>query len=222
LNRSTWIIAVVAAAVIVVWGGGLLLKGLRTAQLPGVEVNEYRGEKLGSILDFRENSRWGVPLVDAEAYRLKVTGAVAEEKRYTVAEAEAFPSYEKVVTLRCVEGWSVKVLFEGVRLMDLLEASGAAKDAKVVIFYAADGYTSSLTMDYIRDNDILLGFKMNGLTLPAERGFPFQVVAESKWGYKWVRWVTEIEVSFDEGYRGYWESHGYSNYGGLDESSVER
>jgi len=54
---------------------------------------------------------------------------------------------------------------------------------------------------------------MNGLTLSAERGFPFQVVAESKWGYKWVKWVTEIELSVDEHYRGYWESRGYNNNG---------
>lgn len=36
----------------------------------------------------------------------------------------------------------------------------------------------------------MLAYKMNGVTLPPERGFPFQVVAQSKWGYKWVKWVT--------------------------------
>jgi DMSO/TMAO reductase YedYZ molybdopterin-dependent catalytic subunit len=54
------------------------------------------------------------------------------------------------------------------------------------------------------------------VTLPPERGFPFQLVAESKWGYKWIKWVTEIELTDDAGYRGYWESRGYSNIGDLD------
>jgi len=27
---------------------------------------------------------------------------------------------------------------------------------------------------------------------PTERGFPFQLVAETKWGYKWIRWLTVI------------------------------
>jgi len=58
---------------------------------------------------------------------------------------------------------------------------------------------------------------MNEAVLPPERGFPFQLVAEDKWGYKWIKWVTEIEVSDDTDYKGYWEKRGYSNSGDLDE-----
>jgi DMSO/TMAO reductase YedYZ molybdopterin-dependent catalytic subunit len=54
--------------------------------------------------------------------------------------------------------------------------------------------------------------------MPDERGFPFAVVAESKWGYKWIKWVTSIELSNDTSYRGYWESNGYSKEGNLNES----
>jgi len=59
---------------------------------------------------------------------------------------------------------------------------------------------------------------MNGVPLPPERGFPFQLIAESKWGYKWIKWITEIELSNDSNYKGYWESRGYSDTGNLDES----
>jgi DMSO/TMAO reductase YedYZ molybdopterin-dependent catalytic subunit len=52
---------------------------------------------------------------------------------------------------------------------------------------------------------------MNGVVLPPERGFPFQVVAESKLGCKWAKWVTGIEVSNDSSFRGFWESRGYDN-----------
>jgi DMSO/TMAO reductase YedYZ molybdopterin-dependent catalytic subunit len=65
------------------------------------------------------------------------------------------------------------------------------------------------------NNDILLAYKMNNVTLPPERGFPFQVVAEDKWGYKWVKWVTKIEISGDPNYKGYWESNGYDNNGDI-------
>jgi DMSO/TMAO reductase YedYZ molybdopterin-dependent catalytic subunit len=54
---------------------------------------------------------------------------------------------------------------------------------------------------------------MNAVRVPDERGFPVLVVAEDKWGYKWAKWVTEIELSTDPNYRGYWESRGYSNNG---------
>jgi DMSO/TMAO reductase YedYZ molybdopterin-dependent catalytic subunit len=59
----------------------------------------------------------------------------------------------------------------------------------------------------------LLAYKINNLTLPPERGFPFQLVAEDKWGYKWIKWVTSIELSNDTNYKGFWEKQGYSNKG---------
>jgi DMSO/TMAO reductase YedYZ molybdopterin-dependent catalytic subunit len=52
---------------------------------------------------------------------------------------------------------------------------------------------------------------MNGLVIPPERGFPFQLVAESKYGYKWIKWITKIELSDNTNYQGYWESRGYPN-----------
>ena len=59
---------------------------------------------------------------------------------------------------------------------------------------------------------------MNNVTIPPEYGFPFQLVSESKWGYKWIKWVTKIEVSNDTNYTGYWESRGYTNGGDLNQS----
>jgi DMSO/TMAO reductase YedYZ molybdopterin-dependent catalytic subunit len=58
---------------------------------------------------------------------------------------------------------------------------------------------------------------MNGIVLPPERGFPFQLVAESKFGYKWIKWITRIELSDNLAYEGYWERRGYSNEGNLPE-----
>ena len=89
-------------------------------------------------------------------------------------------------------------------------------EAKAVIFHAYDGYTTSFPVDYLLDSDIILAYKMNDVTIPQENGFPFQLVAEDKWGYKWIKWVTEIELSDDPSYEGYWESRGYSNDGGID------
>jgi len=67
----------------------------------------------------------------------------------------------------------------------------------------------------------MIAHRVNGATLPPERGFPFQLVAESKWGYKWIKWITRIELSQDANYRGFWESRGYSNDADLDESFFE-
>jgi DMSO/TMAO reductase YedYZ molybdopterin-dependent catalytic subunit len=184
-----------------------------------VEIREYEGERLSSINDFRENSIEGPQHVDKESYVLKITGLVDNPKNYTYDEViNDLQQYKKVVRLNCVEGWSVTILWEGVLVRDLIEEVNASLNATVIIFHAYDGYTTSFPIDYIRDNTILMAYKMNDVTLPPERGFPFQLVAESKWGYKWIKWITEIELSDDNNYKGYWESRGYSTSGNLNES----
>jgi DMSO/TMAO reductase YedYZ molybdopterin-dependent catalytic subunit len=110
-----------------------------------------------------------------------------------------------------VEGWSATILWEGVLIKDLIKDAGPDPNANTIIFHAADGYSTALPRDYITNNNIILANKMNNLTIPPERGFPFELVAESKYGYKWIKWITGIELSNNTSYLGYWESRGYSN-----------
>jgi len=192
-------------------------------ELQPVEIRDYQGEKLSSINEFRENSIKGPQNVNIENYRLEITGLVTNPKTYTYDEVvNSYQNYEKVVTLDCVEGWSVTILWKGILARDLLAETGLSPNAKVVIFHAYDGYTTSLPVDYIVNNDILIAYEMNGVALPPERGFPLQLVAESKWGYKWIKWITKIELSDDVDYEGYWERRGYSNSADLDEGFFER
>ena len=122
----------------------------------------------------------------------------------------------------CVEGWIVKILWEGILVKDLIGKDNIMPKAKIIIFHAYDGYTTSFPINYIFDNNILLAYKTNEITLPPNRGFPFMLVAESKWGYKWIKWVTKIEISDDEAFRGFWESRGYANEGDIDKSYFEK
>lgn len=190
-------------------------------ELEPAEVREYQGEKLSSVRSFRENSIRGPQNVDKENYTLEITGLVKNPKTYTYDEVLGNRHYKKVVTLNCVEGWSVKILWEGVLVKDLFKEVGVLPSGKVVIFYAHDGYSTSLRLSYIIDKDILMAHKINGVILPPERGFPFELVAENKWGYKWIKWITKIELSDDLNYRGYWEKRGYSNRANLDEGFLE-
>ncbi|MFH1101261.1 MAG: molybdopterin-dependent oxidoreductase [Methanobacteriota archaeon] len=188
-------------------------------QLDGVEIREYQGEKLSSVNDFRENSIKGPQHIDKTTYRLNITGLVETPKTYTYDEILAQQQhYTKVVTLDCVEGWSVTILREGILVEDLIAAANPDPSTTIIIFKAYDGYTTSFPLNYTTENNILLAYKMNNVTLPVERGFPFQLVAESKWGYKWIKWVTEIELSDNMYYEGYWESRGYSNTANTNES----
>lgn len=186
--------------------------------LEGVEVREYQGEQLSSVRDFRENSIRGPQFIDIGNYTLEIAGLVENPLNLTYGEVLDRGIYAKVVTLYCVEGWSAKILWEGVLLKELLEGAGVKPEADMVIFHAYDGYATSLPLDYVVGNDIILAHRMNNVTLPPERGYPFQLVAEQKWGYKWIKWVTRIELSDDPAYRGFWESRGYSNTGNTNES----
>ncbi len=185
--------------------------GKTVKELKPVEIREYKGEDLSSISAFRENSIKGPQKVDMADYGLKITGLIEEPKVYTYGEVLDFQSYAKPVELFCVEGWSAYILWEGVLIKDLIGEGNIKPQANTVIFHAYDGYTSSLPLDYVIDNDILLAYNMNNVTLATERGFPFTVVAEDKLGYKWVKWVTKIELSNNKDYEGYWEKRGYSN-----------
>ena len=196
--------------------------GVVPEELQTVEVREYEGKNLSSVNDFRENSIKGPQYVDIATYELEVTGLVEKPLTFTYEEVlEGYKHYEKVVRLDCVEGWSANILWEGMLVRDILKDAGVLPETKTVIFHAYDGYTTSFPIDYIMDNDIIMAYKMNEITMPPERGYPFQLVAESKWGYKWIKWITKIELSDDEHHRGYWESRGYSNDADLDEGFFE-
>ncbi|MCX5976139.1 MAG: molybdopterin-dependent oxidoreductase [Coprothermobacterota bacterium] len=187
--------------------------------LQAVEVRDYQGQRLDSVTSFRENSISGPQKVDLATYRLEVKGLVTKTLSLPYDQVlSQFPSFKKVVALHCVEGWDATVLWEGPRLKDIFQQAGVKPEANTVIFTAVDGYTTSLPLEFVVNRDLLLANKMNQIQLSADRGFPFELVAEEKWGYKWIRWVKAIELSANADYQGYWEIRGYSDSGDLDQS----
>lgn len=191
---------------------GLLLLGQTAAgsePLPG-EIREYQGQKLSPFDRHYDNSIKGPQQVDPQAYRLEVGGLVAKPLSLSYQDILALPSQTRVANLPCVEGWDEKLLFQGVAVTDLLALAGAKPEGVTVIFRAVDGYSSALPLEFVKKAQVLLAYKVNGLPLDARRGFPLQVVAEHKLGYKWVKWVKTVELS-DQPYQGYWEKRGYSD-----------
>ena len=178
---------------------------------PG-EVRDYQGENLASIGDVRENAIKGTQNINVSTYQLEITGLVNKTIDYTYDQVtNSFQKYQKIVTLYCVEGWSAKILWEGILVDDLIKEAGVNSSSVGAIFYASDGYSTELPLDYITSHNIIIAYKMNGLVIPPERGFPFQLVSESQYGYKWIKWITRIELTDNPDYLGYWESRGYPN-----------
>jgi len=125
----------------------------------------------------------------------------------------AYEQVSRLMDLDCVEGWNFTAKWTGPSLNAIFANAKVKPEARIAIFHTTDvpeGYTS-LDLSYIKDNDIIIALKLNDITLPADRGFPFQVVAMSKYGYKWAKWVTRIQLSDDTSFKGFWEIRGYNN-----------
>lgn len=192
----------------------------------GVYDNEtetlfYRGEPLTPIAEQRNNAIRGTQYIDRESYRLQVDGLVENPRDFSYEELKALPRTSRVVDLDCVEGWGFTGKWTGVKIADLFGEVVVRENATTVIFYSADGYSTALDRDYLLENNIILAYGLNDVTLPPDRGFPLQLVAEGKYGYKWAKWIVRIELS-DAPYRGYWEERGYNNRADVGGPAFER
>lgn len=190
-----------------------------------VEATSYNGVQLTPIKDQLNNALQGTQYIDRATYRLTVDGLVDKPLSLTYDDLLAYPQISKLNTLNCVEGWNFIAKWTGPALDSIFNTAGVKPGAKIAIFYTTDvpdkGY-SSLDLSFIHDTNIIIALKLNDITLPPDRGFPFQVVAESKYGYKWAKWVTRIEISDNTSFRGYWESNGYNNNGDANGPASER
>ncbi|KAF0157905.1 MAG: oxidoreductase molybdopterin binding [Syntrophaceae bacterium] len=185
------------------------------------ELKSYQGKELGSVNDFRENSIGGVRKVDLKKYRLRIDGLVKKPLSYSYQELKTFPRQKKLVTTHCVEGWQVTVLWEGIPFSELISRVGVDPKVNTIIFHGVDGYTTSLEFKTVADKNMLLADSANGISLPAKLGFPFILVAEDKWGYKWARWIERVQFSDKANFRGYWEQRGYNQKGDISGPELE-
>jgi len=157
---------------------------------------------------------------DPEAYRLRIWGLVERETSLTLGHVKALPTVESDAPLQCVVGWEDRAQWRGVPVQQLLALASPRPEATHVVFRDDRTFSSSLSMEYIRSGKPLLAYELNGEELPSVHGWPLRLVAPDKWGYKWVKWVAEIELT-DRGYEGTYEGMGFSLDGDLDKPRTE-
>jgi len=140
--------------------------------------------------------------------RLIVTGFVNNPLNLSWAELVAMPKTTVNAALVCVDA-PRNVLMEGnwtgVKLQTLLEEADVSAAAVKVGFHAADGYSTDLTVETARRDDIILAYEKDGNLL-----YNLRLVVPGKWGYKWISQLTVIEL-VDYNFLGRWESAGYSD-----------
>jgi hypothetical protein len=170
----------------------------------------------GSYTSITPNDRFFVvsigesPEIDVNEWELKVEGLVDNPITLTYENITSFPVISEVVTLKCVAGPQGTANWTGVRLSAILDLAGIKNESREVVFFAEDGFSSSLEIPEATKPDVILAYEMNGETLPVDHGYPLRLVVPGKYGYKWVKWIVNIQV-VDYDYQGYWESRGYDD-----------
>jgi DMSO/TMAO reductase YedYZ molybdopterin-dependent catalytic subunit len=210
MKRLKPYIALIIVSAIMV--AGVVYAATRGSAAPSEKVKLANGKvaKVTPTSKMQVRTAESAPTLNAATYRLKVEGRVAKTVSLSLDELKKMPARERLVKLPCVEGWSEMEVWAGPRLSDVLARAGVKSGADNVVFSSPGGYTTSLTLDDIRQVDPLLAYEVNGVPLPNDQGFPVRLVVPYRLGYKWIKWVTDIKV-IKGSYLGYWESRGYDN-----------
>ncbi|MDH5200444.1 MAG: molybdopterin-dependent oxidoreductase [Candidatus Bathyarchaeota archaeon] len=167
----------------------------------------------------------------AEEPVLSIGGLVDNPLNITYGEFARLPMTSVNATCTCV-GWPPEDVgvnaydvytynWTGLRVSVLLGMAGYDGDAQDIVFYASDGYSSSLSPGKALDEDTIIAVKADGKPLTHGTGYPFRLVVPCWWGYKWVKYVERIEV-VDYDYLGTWESAGFPDEAEIPECGVEK
>jgi DMSO/TMAO reductase YedYZ molybdopterin-dependent catalytic subunit len=189
------------------------------AAAPQVVPRQLDWERLESWITPNDRffvvAHYGIPVVDAAAFRLRVSGLVDRPLSLTLDEIRARPRQEVTCTVECSGNHGIPWLtgaigtarWAGTPLAPLLREAGFRAEGVEVVFYGADSgeeqirdtkvqapFARSMSVANATAADVLLCWEMNGAALPRENGFPLRLVAPGWYGVANVKWLERIEV----------------------------
>jgi sulfite oxidase len=178
-----------------------------------------------------------VPHIDAESYRLAVTGMVRRPLRFSLDELRRLPRVTVTATLQCagnrrlemaaVEpipnelGWAAEAVstaeWKGVALRDLLKAVDPEPEARHVAFAGLDEterhghrfcFGGSIPLEKALSPEVILAYEMNGEPLPPVHGAPLRVLVPGYIGARSVKWLSTVTVQ-DQPSDNYFQAKAY-------------
>jgi DMSO/TMAO reductase YedYZ molybdopterin-dependent catalytic subunit len=152
-----------------------------------------------------------IPKFDPEKWDFTVEGLVENPLKLTYEEFLKLPKVVGVSDFHCVTGWSkLDNTWEGVAFKTVADLVKPLKEAKYATIIAEVRYTTSLPLEDLLDNDVLLAYTLDGKPLASEHGGPLRLVVPKKYAYKSAKWVRKLKFTQQQEL-GFWEQRGYSN-----------
>ena len=143
--------------------------------------------------DFPVTWNGGGPInIDPKDYRLRVDGDVSNPLQLTLNELYDMPSVSENQTIRCVEGWSALVAWEGIPLSRLLNLAGAPSEFDHVTVESITGYATDISKNDVAKSGTMIALKAGSAPLKVEHGYPTRLVLPGRPGYDWVKYVGRI------------------------------
>jgi sulfite oxidase len=204
----------------------------------GVRADVGSGPLVTPPHEFFRRNHAPFPQVDIDTWRLDVDGMVERPAAYTLDElARRFPRHEVTATLVCAGLRRAELLavaplpgelpwgpdaastgrWRGVRLADVLAASGLHEDARHVELVGLDrvvrhgresGFGGSIDVAKARDADVLLATHLDDEPLPPAHGFPLRAVVPGWIGARSVKWLARVTALREES-GNYFQQHAY-------------
>jgi len=150
-----------------------------------------------------------VPKTDLATWDFQVFGSVEDPLKLDYGELRGLPSTEVTADIHCVTGWSrLGDRFTGVAIREILDRVKPTPDAHYVMAHCEYGYTTSVPLTVLDDDDVLLCYGWNGEDLSADHGFPLRLLVPKKYFWKSAKWLRGLEF-MDRNRLGFWEQRGY-------------
>lgn len=168
------------------------------------------------VASLRPLTYGSVPPFDETSWNLKIHGLVQTPMTLTYAEVISLPLVMSISDFHCVTGWTkFSNKWEGASFRTIIEMVQPKDDVRYVLFICEEDlssptYTTSLSLEDLDKDDVLLAFRLDDQELPSKHGGPLRLVVPHKYGYKSAKWVREIRFTNTQTL-GFWETRGYSD-----------
>ncbi|MDX1962943.1 MAG: protein-methionine-sulfoxide reductase catalytic subunit MsrP [Pirellulales bacterium] len=147
----------------------------------------------------------------ARPWTLRVDGLVHKPRTFDLDELyKLFPPVERVYRMRCVEGWSMVIPWNGFPLQQLLNLVEPTSAAMYVAFETLLDparfpgqrtmvlpwpYMEGLRLDEAMHPLTLIATGIYGKELPAPNGAPLRLVVPWKYGFKGIKAISRITLT---------------------------